>query len=81
MSNPFVIPGEDGKPIFIGKEDPHNVEIKKGASSQIECPNCHQMVDYLIGDTKKGCESCYDKTKDQPDQRGETYDKSREWEV
>lgn len=37
---------------------------------KLECPVCHNWFDYLLGDTKQGCEGCYDRTKDIPDKGG-----------
>lgn len=63
--NPFVRQGNDGKPIFIGKEDPNNPPNNPSAgSSKIECQVCHKMVDYLVGENTQtggvqGCEDCW----------------------
>lgn len=75
----FFIKDENGKPIFIGKEDANNPPQKPVAeSSKIECPICHSKVLYLLGDTVKGCEVCYDKSKDVPSEGGDSYDRSKE---
>lgn len=61
--SPFIIPGPDGKPVFIGKDQPNPVQPqKKGA--QIQCPVCNGMFDYLVGEDtpdegRRGCESCW----------------------
>jgi hypothetical protein len=60
----FILPGKDGKPIFIGQEDPHNPPVKKPSGSLMTCPVCGKEVDYLVGDDtedggKQGCESCW----------------------
>jgi hypothetical protein len=77
MSNPLIVKGEDGRPVFVGKEEPQ-IKTAKGEPSRIECPKCHQMVDYILGEVKQGCEACYKYEEDYPDQRPETYDKSKE---
>lgn len=66
MSVPYVIQGPDGKPVFTGKEDPHNPPVSPtvGEGSKIECPICHGQFDYLVGDDtpdggKRGCETCW----------------------
>lgn len=65
MSNPFVVPGTDGKPVFVGREDPNNRPTGKPHSrNDIECPICNKMVEYLVGDDTKdggrrGCEKCW----------------------
>lgn len=63
MSN-LVIPGEDGKMKFIGKEEPQ--PSMKRETSKMECPVCHQMFDYLLGETVLGCETDYVKENDKP---------------
>jgi hypothetical protein len=69
----FIVPGPDGKPIFIGKEDPKNPPraIKKcnhgsDECSHMICPVCGNYVDYLLGTVSQGCEACYDPKKDIP---------------
>lgn len=63
FTSPFIVPGPDGKPVFIGKEQPApQVTAEKGA--QMQCPVCNQMFDYLVGDDtpdggRRGCEGCY----------------------
>lgn len=64
MSN-LVIPGEDGKMKFIGKEEV-GPPVMKRESSQLECPTCHQMFDFLLGETVLGCETDYVKENDKP---------------
>ena len=72
---------KDGKPVFTGKEDPANPPVKpSGEGSKIECPVCHGMFDYILGFTKKGCEGCFDKSKDVPEKGGDTYDREKEIE-
>ena len=72
MSN-YITTGPDGKPMFIGKEDPHNTplpltptECPHGTEScsHMQCSFCHNYVDYLVGEDtpdggRRGCESCY----------------------
>jgi len=64
-NNPFVIQGKDGKPIFIGKEDPNNRPSNgQRLPPEMECPVCHSMVDYLVGENtpdggRQGCEKCW----------------------
>lgn len=78
MSNIIV---QNGKPVFIGKEDPHNPPVSPRKGTQMECPRCHSMVDYLVGEDtkdggKQGCESCW-----KPGKMGktnDTYDTSKE---
>jgi hypothetical protein len=61
-----VVPGRDGKPQFIGQDElaPRKL-VKQVEGSKMECPQCHQMVDYLLGNTDtntgemQGCEGCY----------------------
>lgn len=78
MPNFFVL-DKDGKPMFTGKEDSSNPPPRPSSqSSKMECPQCHNMVDYLLGNTRQGCEGCYDKTKDEPDTSGDNYDQSKE---
>ncbi len=51
----LIIPGPDGKPMFMGKEDSNNPPAQPRKGNQIECPICHNMVDFLLGqDTKDG---------------------------
>jgi len=66
---------KDGKKIFVGQEDPNNPPVRPLEGSKMECPVCHGMFDYLLGDVKKGCESCYDRTKDTERRTNETTDK------
>jgi hypothetical protein len=62
---PFIIKGPDGKPVFLGAEDPQNppVNPKPGEGSKMTCPVCRDQVDYLLGEDegngKMGCETCY----------------------
>lgn len=66
----FVIPGSDGKPRFVGKEDPNNPQVKQpqpcnhgsDTCSHMVCPKCQGYFDYLLGEGKEqGCEDCYQK--------------------
>ena len=64
MSNPFVAYGPDGKAVFTGKEDPHNPPTVPSEGSKMECPVCHGMFDYLVGEDtpdggRVGCEKCW----------------------
>lgn len=77
----FIIKGEDGKPVFIGKEDSNNPPPKPRQGAKMECPQCHDQVDYLLGENtpdggKQGCEKDYKAGK--IEKGGETYDKDRE---
>lgn len=70
---------QDGKPVFIGKEDPSNPPVKPaGESSKMECEKCGSLVDYLLGDKPKVCEACYDPENDKKDTRSGDYDRSKE---
>lgn len=79
MSNIIL---QDGKPVFMGKEDPNNPPVRPvGESSKMECPVCHGMFDYLVGENTtdggvQGCESCYKPGKSS--QTGDVYDKTKE---
>ncbi len=65
MSNPFVTIGEDGKPKFIGKEDPSNKPFPPDLKpiGNMECPVCHGLFPYLVGEDtdggRMGCEDCW----------------------
>jgi len=64
MSNPFITYGPDGKPVFIGKEDSHIPQSQISEGSKSECPVCHGMFDYLVGEDtpdggRIGCEKCW----------------------
>ena len=80
ISNSFFVKDKDGKPVFIGKEEPDSPR-PKGESSKMECPQCHGMFDYLLGEIRMGCEGCYDPSKDQTTEGRESYDESREIKV
>ena len=70
---------KDGKPVFIGKEDPSNPPVMPaGESSKSECEQCHSMVDYLLGDKPKVCEACYDPEKDMKIASNDRYDTTKE---
>jgi protein-arginine kinase activator protein McsA len=77
--NPFVILGTDGKPTFVGSEDKHNPPVtqKMNEQSKVTCPQCQAQVDYLLGDVKQGCESCYRPELDKKDESNEVYDESK----
>ena len=75
--NLFVL-DKDGKPVFTGHEDTNNPPVKPMEGAKIECPICHTMVDYLLGNTRKGCEGCFDKSKDDAVQGSDVYDSSKE---
>lgn len=83
----FIIHDKDGKPQFIGKEDPNNTPIQFNKPcvhggdkcSHMQCPIGGEWVDYLVGDDigdgKRGCEAHW-KPPTQPIQRtDETTDK------
>ncbi len=58
-----IIIGPDGKPTFIGKEQP-SPTVKKEGGSQMQCPVCNGWFDYLVGDDTpnggvRGCEKCW----------------------
>lgn len=74
----FILPDKDGNPQFIGKEDPNNPPVKPREGSKMECPQCKNMVDYLLGYTKKGCEVCYKKQEDKIDNSSLDYNKEEE---
>jgi len=82
MANPNIVLDKDGKPIFIGHEDPANPPVKAPSeSSKMECPVCRGRFDYLIGEDtpdggRMGCETCYRPGKPRP--TNESYDKTRE---
>ena len=64
----FVVPGKDGKPVFIGREDPSNPPVNKPHGAMMTCPICGKEVDYLVGDDtedggKQGCEACWKPSK------------------
>ena len=66
----LFVPGPDGKPVFIGKEDPNQKPVERGEGSKIECPVCKGIFDYLLGDDTpdggvRGCEKCW-----KPSQKG-----------
>lgn len=63
--NNLIIPGEDGKMKFLGKEEA-SPPVMKRESSKLECPTCHNMFDFLLGETVLGCEADYEKSKDKP---------------
>ncbi len=53
--NSLFIKDKDGKLIFMGKEDPHNPPVKQPKGSQMQCPVCKGMFDFLLGeDTPDG---------------------------
>ncbi len=59
-----IIKGQDGKYIFTGKEDPRAQTNTKMEGSKMECPVCHGMFDYLVGEDtpdggRQGCEGCW----------------------
>lgn len=63
--NNLIKKTEDGKFVFTGREVlPEKLPYRK-QSSKLECPLCHQMFDYLVGETdtqtgeRQGCELCY----------------------
>jgi len=83
MSNSFIRVGPDGKLVFTGKEDPKNPPIELNKGSQMECPICHGMFDYLVGEDtpdggKMGCEACYKPSPTKKKSGGDMYDKSKE---
>lgn len=56
-------------------------DYKKDAGSKMQCPVCGEYFDYLLGEVKQGCETCYDKSKDYPDKSSDIYDRTKEIEV
>lgn len=75
--NDLFTKDDNGKIIFIGKEDPNNPPPIKREGTKMQCPVCHNDVDYLLGQKYQACEACYDQTKDEPiepEKKGETND-------
>lgn len=69
----FVVQGKDGKPVFIGREDPKNPPVRKPEGSKMTCKICGHDVDYLVGEDtndggRQGCEACW-----KPSKRGGNY--------
>lgn len=64
-----VILGSDGKPMFIGKDQP-SPQVKSEKGAQMQCPVCKGWFDYLIGEDinggVRGCETCW-----KPPRKGE----------
>lgn len=62
MDTPLIVE-QDGKKIFVGKEDPNNPPVRPMEGSKMECPVCHKQFDYLVGEDRNGgrmgCESCW----------------------
>jgi protein-arginine kinase activator protein McsA len=77
MSN-LIVKDENGNPVFLGKEE-SRPEMRMELS-KMTCPQCQTQVDYLLGNVRQGCESCYDKLKDEPEKGGGFYDKNKELE-
>lgn len=79
MTN-FVL--KDGVPVFIGKEDPTNPPVKPPNGSKMECPVCHGMFDYLVGEDigggRMGCEDCWKPPVQPQEAKPETYDTEKE---
>lgn len=55
---------ENGKKVFVGQEDPRNPPVRPQEGSKMECPVCHGMFDYLVGEDdnnggRMGCEGCW----------------------
>lgn len=48
--NNFVVNSPDGKPVFVGREDPQNPPTAPVEGSKLECPVCHGEFDYLLGE-------------------------------
>lgn len=82
----LIVKDEKGNPRFIGTEDPNNPPVRQPQAcnhgsdtcSHLQCPKCGEYFDYLLGDIQKGCESCYDSSKDTLDKSADVYDKSKE---
>ena len=59
--------GPDGKPVFVGKENPNVPQYKaSGEGSKMTCPVCGGQFDYLLGEDtpdggKMGCEKDWKK--------------------
>jgi hypothetical protein len=88
MPNPFVIL-QDGKPVFIGKEDPANPPVQPpDEKAFVECPICGTWVPYLVGEDtqdggKKGCEADWvprPKKENEETPTNETYETEKEIE-
>ena len=77
-----VILGKDGKPVFIGQEDPHNPPVAPQQGSKMQCPVCSKEVDYLVGENAnggvQGCEGCWKPPTTPVQSTGDTYDRSKE---
>lgn len=63
MSN-LVGKDQNGKPIFLGVQDPSTPPVMPRQSSNMECPVCHEFFDYLVGEDtpdggRMGCEACW----------------------
>lgn len=73
---------KDGKPVFIGQEDPNNPPVTPVKGTQMQCPVCSGMFDYLLGEDtsdggKLGCEVCW-KPSETPSTSNEVYDLGKE---
>jgi hypothetical protein len=81
MDFPIVL-GPDGKPVFVGREDLSNPPVSPSGGSKMECPQCHSMVDYLVGENVngglQGCEGCYKPPVTPVKGTQESYDTSKE---
>lgn len=75
----LVAKDAEGKLRFLGAEDKNNPPVAPREGSKMQCPVCKNMVDYLLGDVRQGCEACYDPAKDHPAKRtDEAYNKNEE---
>lgn len=76
----FIIKNSEGIPVFIGQEDKDTppVNTSVGESSKIECPVCHDMFDYLVGEDTQygGIRGCEVDWKPSTKQEGRIYEKN-----
>lgn len=77
----LIIPGKDGKPQFVGQEDPNNPPTTPPGGSKMICPVCGGEFDYLLGEDmgggRMGCEKDWLPPTDDVRQ-SDKYDKSKE---
>lgn len=75
----LIVPDENGKPRFVGQEDPHNPPVSSPSrGSRMVCPVCQGEFDYLLGENTsdggvQGCEKDY-----RPSRKGVTYEPNKD---